>query len=155
MEKAPFNRTTQLLLWAHPLDDAVLTISGKLPPSAAFVTLYGGLKDRAPRWGLSPIRVVVYVDGKILGVKMFPNAPGLHGISFPLPQGSRELTLEISTENTNMRHFLIDAAISMTTGYPPRNQSYIKTYIERDVGELLGIQKRREFERQGRNVISF
>ncbi len=97
------------MIWAHPWKDAVLEIGTPLDGSWKWITLYGGLKDRAPQWRRAPVKVVVRADGKVLGEKVFPNAPGLIGRSFVLRADATQVSFEISTPDNARRFFLFDA----------------------------------------------
>jgi hypothetical protein len=76
------------------------------------VTLFGGLRDRTPEWGRADVTVRALSAGKVLAEKTFPNAPGLHGASFPLPAGAKEITFELTTRDQDRRNFMMDAVFS-------------------------------------------
>ena len=111
-QKERFRRIPRKLIWAHPWKDAVLEIGTPLNGSWRWITLYGGLKDRAPKWGKAPVKMVVKADGGVLGEKIFPNAPGLSGRSFVLRADATQVTFEISASDNARRHFLFDAVFS-------------------------------------------
>lgn len=103
------------LIWCHPWDDgARVRISWPVERGARWITLYGGLADKAPQWRREPVLVEIIADGASLGHRYFPNARGLSGFSVKLPQGVGDLDLVVSARNSAKRHFYLEAAASMS-----------------------------------------
>jgi hypothetical protein len=103
------DRARRAMLWAHPLRDGMLSIRLPLEEGTGGGLVYGGLTDKAPRWGHGPVDMSVRAYSEPIADLRFPNAPGLRGASFEIPDSATELTFEISAADVGRRHFCFDA----------------------------------------------
>ena len=98
------------MLWVHPWGgESRVKISVDLEGEERWLLVTGGMKDRSPQWGKSPVMMEVEVDGKAAAARLYPNARGLSGFAVPLPEGAGEVSLLVGAKDNGRRHFFLDA----------------------------------------------
>lgn len=105
----PFNGVWQRCIFAHPLTDSSLIIEFPVPQDTSTLTLSGGIDDSGVAYlPGTPVKVDISSEGRHLGNVLFHNTPGFFTESIQLSEnipGGSDLTLEITTENQDTRHF--------------------------------------------------
>lgn len=110
LKPARFLKVPRAMLEARPSGKGERVIDLPVIGEPRWVTVYGGLVDGAPQWRRADVEVVVRCGTRQIGRHVFPNAPGLRGASFRLPdERCRSVTLGVSAASPKRRNFHLDA----------------------------------------------
>ena len=101
-------RIPRSLIWAHPWE-VPLRLTATFEEPCRWISVVGGLKDRAPQWGRADVRVSVSTKDGEVGAAIIENRPGMQGRSFAIPEGAQEISFTVETEDTGRRQLLFDA----------------------------------------------
>lgn len=106
----PIGNQFRSCLWAHPTAGAVLRITHADADLPERLLVGGGISQHVGARGHgAPIQVRVLADGRAIDDLEYPNASYWTEHEVALPEGARELTLEIRSEEDSGRDFCLGA----------------------------------------------
>ncbi len=112
IEHLPFAGVWHNCIFAHPLNDSMLSIAFKVPAATSVLDLAGGIDDAGVGYPMgTPVMVRLTSGDQELGSTVFSNSPGFPARTIELGRELAEgdpLTFHITTLNQDTRHFCFD-----------------------------------------------